>query len=84
MLVFIHGDGVRPPPEMHLMFITPAAHLQNTEVPAGWVDSHNRPRDFQLTFIHGRAEVDDEIGKYLLKQGLAQKSGAALFRASGF
>jgi hypothetical protein len=84
MYVFIHGDGIRPPPEIHFMFITPAAHLVNTEVPNGWVDTQNRPREFQLTFVHGRAEVDDEIGRYLIKNGLAQKSGVALFRASGF
>lgn len=32
MHVFIHGDGVRPPPEAHFMFATPAAHLENTEL----------------------------------------------------
>lgn len=81
--MFIHGDGVRPPPAAHYMFVTPAAHLQNTEVPAAWIDALNRPKDFHLHFVHGRAEVDDDLGRYLIKHGLAHKSGAQLFRPEG-
>jgi hypothetical protein len=79
--VFLHGDGVRQPPANHYMFVTPAA--QNTEVPADWIDTLNRPKEFQLHFVHGRAEVDDILGRYLLKHGLAHKSGVQLFRPEG-
>jgi hypothetical protein len=77
--VFIHGDGERPPPAMHFMMATPAADIQG-EVPASWVDTLNRPKEFQLQFVHGRAEVDDELGKYLIKKGYAHKSGVSLFK----
>lgn len=80
MFVFIHGDGVRQPPETHWMMLTPAGHLENTELPVGWVDTMNRPKTFQVTFTHGRAEVDDELGRYMIKNGLAQKTGVQLFR----
>lgn len=83
MYVFIHGDGVRPPPETHVMFLTPAAHLENTELPASFVDTMNRPKSFEAEFIHGRAEVNDELGRYMVKNGLAHKTGTQLFRASG-
>lgn len=80
MHVFIHGDGVRPPPATHFMMVCPAGHLTNTEMPLGWVDQMNRPKEFQIVFTHGRAEVDDEMGRYLTKNGLAEKTSAKLFR----
>lgn len=80
MFVFIHGDGTRPAPELHFMFVTPGGHLENTELPISWVDSMNRPKTFELRFVGGRAEVDDQLGSYLIKNGLAKESGAPLFR----
>jgi len=80
MHVYLHGDGVRPPPEYHYMYACPGAHLENTALPVGWVDALNRPKTFDILFVHGRAEVDDELGRYLIKHGFAHKTGVQLFR----
>ncbi|WP_293857242.1 hypothetical protein [uncultured Alsobacter sp.] len=78
MKVYLPHDGSRPVQPTHLMSICPAAHTQElfgeTDVPASWVDSNNRPLNFVVTFIDGAAEVDDEIGRYLLKTKLARKT----------
>jgi len=59
----------------HTMHISPAADPRmKGEMPSDWVDDKNEPRTFQIEFVRGKAEVDDDIGNYLVKQGLAKKS----------
>lgn len=79
MLVFLHGsvasDGTpTPPPAVQYLIVSPAAHLRGQEVPAHWVDDKNNPIQFEILFQQGKAEVDDEMGNYLVKTGQAQKS----------
>jgi hypothetical protein len=70
MLVFLPHKNAN-----HTMHITPAADPRiKGEVPSGWVNDKNEPLTFQVEFIRGKAEVDDNIGNYLIKQGLAKKS----------
>lgn len=59
----------------HTMHISPAADPRiKGEVPVDWVDDKNNPRTFQVHFYKGRAEVDDQIGNYLIETGLARKT----------
>lgn len=59
----------------HTMHICPAADPRiKGEVPADWVDDKNNPRTFQINFYRGKAEVDDQIGKYLIDTELARKT----------
>ena len=59
----------------HTMHISPAADPRiKGEVPTEWVDDKNAPLTFQVEFVRGKAEVDDNIGNYLIEQGLAKKS----------
>jgi hypothetical protein len=59
----------------HTMHITPAADPRiRGDVPSEWVDDKNTPLNFQVEFVRGKAEVDDNIGRYMIEQGLAQKS----------
>ena len=44
------------------------------EVPTEWVDDKNEPLTFQVEFVRGKAEVDENIGRYLIDQGLAKKT----------
>lgn len=74
MLVYLHGSTSTPPPARHVVYIAPAADLRGQEVPTAWVDHDNKPIQIEVLFQHGTAEVDDEVGKYLIKSGQAQKS----------
>ena len=76
MFVYLHGSPGRAPAAEHVMFITPAAHLEGQEVPATWVNRKNEPISFQIEFVHGRAEVDPDMGRYLVSEGLAFKNPA--------
>ena len=59
----------------HTLHITPAADPRiKGEVPSAWVDDQNNPLPFQVEFVRGKADVDENIGRYLIEQGLAQKS----------
>jgi hypothetical protein len=44
------------------------------EVPAAWVDDENRPVNIAVNFTFGVADVDDELGRYLVARGLAKKT----------
>ena len=59
----------------HTMHICPAADPRiRGEVPTEWVDDKNTALTFHVEFVRGKAEVDENIGRYLIEQGLAQKS----------
>ena len=59
----------------HTMHITPAADPRiKTEVPSEWVNDKNEPLTFQVEFVRGKAEVDENIGRYLIEMGLANKT----------
>lgn len=74
MNVFLHGSDGQPPPAAHTVIVCPAAHMPNTEVPKEWVDRDNNPVTFPVVFQHGKAEVDDALGAYMVKAGIAQRS----------
>jgi hypothetical protein len=59
----------------HTMHIRPAADPRlKGDVPMDWVDEKNQPIPFQVEFVRGKAEVDDQIGNYLIDTGLARKT----------
>ena len=59
----------------HTMFVCPAGDpFLKGEKPSDWVDNENNPITFQIEFKHGKSEVDDKIGKYMIDRGLARKT----------
>ncbi len=60
----------------HKMSVAPAGDraFVKGEVPADWVNDENRPLNLEVDFVHGVAEVSDELGRYLIARGLARKS----------
>lgn len=60
----------------HTVHICPAGDKDfiKGEIPSDWVDDENKPRTFIITFVHGKAEIDDKLGKYMIERGLARKS----------
>ena len=39
--------------------MTPAAHLAGQEFPSEFVEADCKPRNFEIMFVHGKAEVPD-------------------------
>jgi hypothetical protein len=59
----------------HTMHICPAGDPRvRGECPVDWVDENNKPRTFQVEFRNGKAEVDDQIGRYMIEMDLARKT----------
>lgn len=60
----------------HTMYVCPAGDKDfvKGEVPSDWVDDENKPKTFQVEFKRGKAEVDDNLGDYMIKRGLARKT----------
>ena len=74
MNVYLHGSDGQPPPARHVVIMTPAAHLAGQELPSEFVEADGKPRNFEILFVHGKAEVSDALGKYMIAQKLAEKT----------
>lgn len=56
------------------MSVSPASHLEGQELPSEWLTDKNEPIDFQVEFKFGKAEVDKNLGEYMIKYGLASRT----------
>lgn len=77
MKVFTHGSEGKPPPASHTFLVCPGGHLSESACPASFWEGRGEQRKaktFAVEFVYGEATVDDELGKYMLETGLAQKS----------
>ena len=74
MNVYLHGSDGNPPPARHVVIMSPAAHLAGKELPHEFVEPDGKPRNFEITFVYGKAEVPDALGKYMIEQKLAEKT----------
>lgn len=79
MKVYATGEKPSRQPSF-VMCIAPASTARNEEVPAHWVDDKNNPVQFNVEFKYGVAEVEDDIGRYLIKNELARRSKMILPR----
>ena len=68
MKVFKTGEKERS--GRHLMFVEPG---RESDV-ADWKDQEGAPMQFTVEFINGEAKVADNLGRYLVEHGLAQKT----------
>jgi hypothetical protein len=82
MICYLHGSPDKPPVAEHTLICSPAGHRPR-EFPIGngddddwWDHSGDKPhpRQFEVKFFHGTAEVPDPLGRYLIATGLAEKS----------
>ncbi len=51
-------------------FVQPGAEFPNSD----FLDAHGKPRMFSVEFVHGVAEVPDNLGAYMLDKELAFRS----------
>jgi hypothetical protein len=77
----VYATGEKPSRQpVFLMSVAPAATVRNREVPAHWVDDNNNPVQFNIEFKYGAAEVEDDIGQYLVDSELARRTRLILPR----
>lgn len=75
MRVFCAGERAAVAP-VFVMFVAPAGDTEFTkgDIPASWVDENKVPVQFTVEFKFGRAEVPDDIGKYMVARKLAKRT----------
>src|SRR6185503_12204682 len=66
MHVYLNGAKERRNPN-HVMFVQPANMVPKGEIPAEWTNLDGTPKDFQIEFKYGRAEVPENLGRLLIK-----------------
>ena len=83
MIIYLHGSTDKAPVERHVLICSPAGHLprdfqlgEKGENGDWWDQTGDapRPKQFQVEFRFGKAEVPDPLGRYLVGAGLAQKT----------
>lgn len=52
------------------LFVQPGVHSPVSD----WLEEHGKPRLFAVEFKEGEATVDDQLGQYMIDQGLAKSS----------
>jgi hypothetical protein len=76
MIVYHHGSPDKPPVETHTLIVCPAKHLPSHCPEDFWWDNTGetkRALEFQVTFHYGEAEVEDQLGRYLVATGMAKR-----------
>ena len=73
MKVYLNGERASRAAN-YTVSVCPAGHLKDTEMPHDWVTEANEPKTFPVKFVYGLAEVPSNLGQYMVKYGLAQRS----------
>ena len=60
MRVYFHGTSTS-----HRIFVTPGVDYPET---SAWREDDGRFKQFEIHFINGEAEVDDNLGQYLIEK----------------
>lgn len=71
----VYAAGQRQAQGVQTLHISPAAHIGGSAAcPVDWFGEDGEPLQITVTFRDGEAEVDDQIGRYLLAYKLAKKT----------
>jgi hypothetical protein len=65
MKVYYQGKSTN-----HHLYVTPGIEFPETSC---WFDVNKKPIMFDVNFVNNVAEVEDNLGRYLIDQGLAVK-----------
>lgn len=59
----------------HSLFVAPAAdpRTQQGSIDADWLEEDGKPKGFLVSFVDGRADVPDSLGRYLCHTGQASR-----------
>lgn len=67
----------------HTMYLCPGADPElKGEKPSEWFNDRNEAMSFTVEFRHGKADVQDSIGRYMIERGLAKKTRLILPEAA--
>ncbi len=55
-----------------LIMVTPGASEKGV---SDWEDSKGNPKRFDVQFVNGVAVVDQKLGEWMIRHGLANRSG---------
>jgi hypothetical protein len=72
--VYLHSDAAERA-KRYIVTIAPAGDTDfvGGEIPAAWTYADGRPKQFEIDFAHGVAEVNDELGRYMVDRGIAKR-----------
>jgi hypothetical protein len=73
MRIYLNGERASRA-SSYKVNVSPAGHLKDTEACSEWVTEANEPKTFPVEFVYGVAEVPSNLGQYMVKYGLAQRS----------
>lgn len=87
MIIYHWASPDKLPVAQHTLICAPAGHLPKDfetvnkegkrEPNSDWWDMTGdkpRPRQFEVLFVYGEAEVPDALGRYLVETGQAQRT----------
>lgn len=77
MILYYHGSPDKPPVENHIITVCPAGHLPNDCPEDYWWDEvgdKKKAKEFVVHFVYGEAEVEDQLGKYMVATKIAMKT----------
>jgi hypothetical protein len=74
MRIFLHGDAAEKSAR-YVVTISPAGDTDfvGGELPAAWTLADGRPKQFEIAFAFGAAEVQDDLARYMVDRGIAHK-----------
>lgn len=75
MRVYLHSDRAEQA-KSYPMTVAPAADAAfvTGEVPKAWMETDGRAKQIEINFVHGSAEVEDQLAVYLIRRGLAHRT----------
>jgi hypothetical protein len=75
MRVYLHSDRAEKA-KQYMVTVAPAADAAfvTGEVPKAWLQPDGSAKQIEINFVHGSAQVDDQLAVYLIKRGLAHRT----------
>jgi hypothetical protein len=74
MKIYLHGDNAEGSAR-YVVTIAPAADTKfvSGEMPKDWTNADGSPKQIEIVFSFGAAEVSDSDGRYMVDRGIAHK-----------
>jgi hypothetical protein len=76
MRIYLHSDNAEKSPR-YLVTVSPAADtafLRGDEILKDWTLADGTPKQIEVLFSFGYADVPDELGRYMTKRGIAHRT----------
>ena len=85
MRIYLYSDAAEKAAR-YVVTIAPAgdAEFVGNHVPAEWKLADGRPKQFEIVFSYGVAEVPDDLGRYMVKREIAHRRNRVLRKVRQF